>query len=301
MIPSSLFILMLTITALGSALFGLYGWRRRKRAEAGPLALAAAAVAIIAAGYAGELVSNQLATILQTVRLQYVGLVLLPVFWLWFALSYTGRDDLLDGPRRYGLLILPALTLALVLTSPAHDLVWQQITLTKHDRHVVFAPVYGPWFWVHTIYSYGLILLATWLLLNTALRTQRLFRRQALLLAVAALAPLLGNALYLLRIGPGKTFDLTPLFFGVSVVLVTLLTVRGRLLEIVPLARDLSFEQMRDGVIVLDPHGPHRRPQRYRTRAPWLDRARTAWTAAHYAAAQRRGYPHTLSGCARAR
>lgn len=253
--PSSLFILILAITAVGSGLVSLYGWRRRERAEASPLALAAATVAIIAAGYAGELASNQLTTILQTVRLQYVGIVLLPVFWLWFALSYTGHDALLDPPRRYGLLLLPSITLALVLTSPAHPLIWQQISLAQRNDLVIFAPVYGPWFWIHTIYSYGLILLATGLLLSTALRTQRLFRWQALLLAIAALAPLLGNALYLLRIGPGQIFDLTPLFFGLSIILVTLLTVQGRLLEIVPLARDLSFEQMHDGVVVLDPQG----------------------------------------------
>ncbi len=252
---SSLFILTLAITALGSGLVGLYSWRRRERAEAGPLALAAAAVAIIAAGYAGELASSQFATILRTVRLQYVGIVLLPVFWLWFALSYTGRDALLDPPRRYALLLLPAITLALVLTSPAHGLIWQQITLAQRDGLVIFDPVYGPWFWVHTSYSYGLILFASGLLLSTALRAQRLFRWQALLLAVAALAPLLGNALYLLRIDPGQTLDLTPLFFGLSVILVTGLTVRGRLLEIVPLARELSFEQMRDSVVVLDPQG----------------------------------------------
>ncbi|NWF79852.1 MAG: GAF domain-containing protein [Chloroflexi bacterium] len=252
---SSLFILILAITAVGSGLVSLYSWRRRERAEAGPLALAATAVAIIAAGYAGELASSQLATILRTVRLQYVGIVLLPVFWLWFALSYTGRDALLDPPRRYGLLLLPSITLALVLSSPAHPLIWQQVSLAQRNDLVVFDPVYGLWFWIHTIYSYGLILLATGLLLSTALRAQRLFRWQALLLATAALAPLLGNALYLLRIGPGQTFDLTPLFFGLSVILVTVLTVRGRLLEIVPLARDLSFEQMRDGVVVLDPQG----------------------------------------------
>jgi PAS domain S-box-containing protein len=251
----SAFILGLCATALMSSAVVVLSWRYRERPGANALGLIAGTVTLIAAGYAAELASGTLERILLAAYLQYIGIVLLPVFWLWFALNYTGRDAWLHTSHRYFLFIIPAVTLALVLTNTYHGLIWRQIALSTSGARVFFDPDYGPWFWVHTIYSYSLILPATGLLVFAAWRTHRHFRRQALVLTTAALAPLLGNALYLFRIGPGQTFDLTPLFFGLSVILVTLLVTRGRLLEVMPVARGLTFEQMRDGVVVLDPEG----------------------------------------------
>lgn len=244
---------VLVVTALTSSIVSLQSWRRRDRAWARPLSFAGIAVTIMAAGYAVELANPQLENMLLAVRFQYIGIVSIPVFWLWFALTYTGRSTMVDTSRHYALLIVPALTLMLAWTNDLHGLIWQSTAVTVNENGTFFAPTYGSWFWMHTLYSYSLILLATGFLMMTALRTHRLFRWQALMLVMAAVAPLLGNLLYLLRIGPGQFLDLLPIGFGISVLLVALLTMRGRLLEAIPLARTLTFEQMRDGVVVLDP------------------------------------------------
>lgn len=249
------FVLALTVTAIVSGLICIGSWRAHGRPGAVPLALAAAGVALFAAGYAAELVNSDPVLMLFWVRVQYIGIVVIPVAWLWLSLEYTGREHWFLAPQRYLLAIVPLVTLLLVWTNDQHGLIWQQTGLKQRGPITVFDPQYGAWFWVHTIFSYTAILLGSALLLRAVLRSHRLFRRQSLVLLLAMAAPLLGNALYLAEIGPGVYFDLTPLAFGFSVLLIAAAAGPVRLLEVSPLARDMIFAQLGDPVIVLDTQG----------------------------------------------
>ena len=110
----------------------------------------------------------------------------------------------------------------------------------------------GPWFWVHIIYSYGLLLIACGLLIRFALKAQRPFRRQAGLLVLAALLPWIGNIISVLKLNPLQGLDLTPLIFTSVGLIFTYSLFRMRLLKLIPVARDTVVERMHDGVIVVD-------------------------------------------------
>jgi len=53
-----------------------------------------------------------------------IGVVIIPVAWLLFSLESTGRDQYVQPRYVLLLLVVPAITVALALTSQSHDLLY---------------------------------------------------------------------------------------------------------------------------------------------------------------------------------
>jgi hypothetical protein len=67
-------------------------------------------------------------------KIGYAGTVAAPLAWAVFAVAYTGRDRWL-APRRLALVsVIPLVTLLLVLTNSAHQLVWSDPVLDRSGR-----------------------------------------------------------------------------------------------------------------------------------------------------------------------
>ena len=111
---------------------------------------------------------------------------------------------------------------------------------------------HGAGFWVHVSYSYLVILFGFILLAENLFQPHRLYWEQAAALMLSALLPWVGNWLFVADVTPGNNIDLTPFAFLGSVALLVWAVVRTRLLEIAPVARELVFGSMLDGVLVLE-------------------------------------------------
>jgi PAS domain S-box-containing protein len=81
------------------------------------------------------------------------------------------------------------------------------------------------------------------------LRKPDIYRGQMVTLLIGALAPWIGNGLFLAGFSP---IDLTPFAFSISGLTLAWGLFRFQLLDIVPIARDLVMESINDGVLVLD-------------------------------------------------
>jgi PAS domain S-box-containing protein len=240
---------LLFTAVLGSALAG-FAWRRRAIRGAFPLACLTAAVAEWSLGYALELSSLSLAAVALWAKVEYLGIVALPVTWLAFALEYTGRERWLL-PRRL-LLVIPVATLALVWTNESHGLIWSAVSFQDVGSLRLLQVSYGAWFWVHTAYSYLLLLAGTVLLVQSLLHSWSLYRRQAIVLLAGASVPWLANVLHLTGWHGLASLDITPFAFTVTGLMLSWALFHFRLLDVVPVARGALIERMEDIVIVLD-------------------------------------------------
>jgi diguanylate cyclase (GGDEF)-like protein len=72
------------------------------------------------------------------------------------------------------------------------------------------------------------------------------------LLFVAAMVPLLSTILYVSEVGCLKYIDLTPLTFAIIGALLTYALLKHRLVELTPIAANTIFENIQDGVLVLN-------------------------------------------------
>ena len=203
-------------------------------------------------GYALELSGVDLPTKIFWGQVQYAGIAIVPVAWLIFALHFTRRSHYLTRRNLIGLMFIPLLTLLVVWTNDNHGLLWKQTRLDSSGPFLALDVSYGTWFWVHLSYSYILLLLGTILLVNMLLRSIYLYRRQTMLLLAGALAPWLGNGLYIFGYSPVPNLDLTPFAFTFSGVVMGWAFYRYRLLHIRPIALQTVLESMSDSVIVID-------------------------------------------------
>jgi len=185
-------------------------------------------------------------------KIQYLGIVTLPITLLIFTLQYTGRGAWVR-PRNVILLsIIPIITLILAWTNEAHHLVWSRIWLDRSGLVPIGVYIHGPWSWVHAIYNYTLILLSTIWLARALLKSERIYRMQGLVMLTGTLIPSLANVMYHARIGPWPNLDLTPIAFNVTGLVLAWGLVRFRISDIVPVARETVFANIPDGVFVLD-------------------------------------------------
>jgi PAS domain S-box-containing protein len=247
--PFLIALIISSLIALGIALFAL---RRRYAVGAHPLIVLAIAIVIWAAGYAMELSQSDPAAMIGWARIEYLGIVLVPVAWFWYALQYTGHDRHMRPRQLAYLLVIPLLTTLVIWTNEAHGLFWSRIRFSALDTATILTPAFGTWFWIHTTYSYILVLSGAAMLVRLALRTHPLYRRQATVLVFGAMTPLIGNMGFLLFASQDRTFDITPMLFVISLLVVTWGLTREQLLETPPVARDLVIDQMRDGVVVIN-------------------------------------------------
>ena len=238
--------------AVVSAALVLFAWRRRPVPGATLFALLMLAVAEWSLGYALELGSADLPSQVFWARVEYLGIVTVPVTWLALVLQYTKRERWLT-PRNLALLAtVPLVTLLLAWTNDLHGLLWSEIRLDTSGSFSVLDLARGAWYWVNVVYAYLLLLLGTLLLIQALIRWPHLYRRQAGALLLGALAPWVGNALYVFGLSPFPHLDLTPFAFTLTGLAAAWGLFRFRLLDIVPVARDAVIESMSDGVIVLD-------------------------------------------------
>ncbi len=246
---------ILMVSAAFSAVLAGLAWRRRPTPGAAILTLLMLALANWSLAYALEMVSTDLATKLFWTRVQYLSILTVPTLWLIFVLQFSERKHWLTTGRLAALAIVPLLTSVLIWASKAQSWLYRAAVIVADGSFALLKVTYGPLFWAQATYNYTVFLLATMLVLIAFLRGGALQRAQNGALLVGALAPLIGNALYVFRLSPVPNVDLTPLLFIVTGLASLWALLRYRFLDLMPVARDALIENMTDGVVVIDGQG----------------------------------------------
>jgi PAS domain S-box-containing protein len=252
MVIGALPIILFLLGAAVLAVVNAFRATSRRIANARPFSLLMLATAWWSFGYAMELNSIDPEIMLLWAKVEYLGIVAIPPLWLLFAARYA--DDDLPVARHFwlSLSVIPLITFLLVTTNELHHLIWASVEVRTVDALRLLAVTRGLWFWVHTVFSYTLIVVGSMLLLRTVWNTAAIYRSQIVLLSASALVPLIGNVIFVTGLIPLSYLDPTPLLFALSGLLIIWGDNRSRLHAVVPIARGLVIEKMSDGVVVLN-------------------------------------------------
>ncbi len=235
----------------------LLAWREREEPGAKPLVAMLGGQIWWTATLIFKVQSGTLAGKLFWTNVSWVGVVIIPVAWLLFALEYTGRDEYLRWRYVGGLMVIPCVTILLALGGYA-DLIYAENRIVVYGGTALLVREPGPWFWVIAGYTYLLGLLGSIPLFGLIRGDALPFRGQSAALLVGTLAPLVGNALYVVGAVPVPGLDPTPIAFAVSGVAYLGALTRFQLLGTSPSpnwrARRLVFERMQEGALVVDRH-----------------------------------------------
>jgi signal transduction histidine kinase len=249
-----LFVVALLVTAAISSGISLQVWKRRTAPGSTLFGLLMVAIAFWSLVYSIQLASSQFETKVFLMKVTYIAIVVIPVLWLLFILTYTRRDQWLNGRNVAILFVLPVLTLAVIATNDFHGLFWSSIQQVEQNGMTWLAPVKERWFWIHTLYSYGFLGLGALIILYSLMGGAHLYEYQGWSLLAAFLVPMLGNASSILDLRPLPYLDITPFTFTISGLAITWGIYRYQLLDIIPAARDLVLDNIQEGIIVFDTH-----------------------------------------------
>ncbi len=200
-----------------------------------------------------KMAGGDLATKIFWRKMQYPGIVVLPVAWFAFAVLYTGREHWVNRRILTGLSIIPAITLGLVFTNGYHGLIWSEFTLNTTGPFAIMEETYGAWLWIFFGYAYALLfsgVLLFFIQIVTCSRTR--YRQQTSILLLGAIIPWVASALASLGLNPLLHFDLTLGALTMTNFIVAFNILHFRLGDVIPLAREVIIESMNDSVFILD-------------------------------------------------
>ena len=170
-----------------------------------------------------------------------------PLAFFIMTLQITDRQHWLSRKRVFLLCLIPLITVMLVWTNDLHRLIWQNLYLAAGGT---LTPQWGLWFWVHAVYSDGLLIVSVILIIRFWLGSAPLYGKHFKYLAFSMIFVMVVNAIYTLGIGP--IIDPTPVACGVANLFITWALFRNKLFNIMPIARTRILESMSDGIVVLD-------------------------------------------------
>lgn len=177
----------------------------------------------------------------------YIGTCFLPVCLFFTALIFTKTK--ISFKRSYLLLfIIPILTLLMVWTNNYHHLFYKNYSLNLSEQS------YGVYFYVHTIYTYGLLFISMAIILFASKKNSGFFSKQSLLILIGIAIPLLVNLLGYFGI-INITVFVTPISFTIGILFFAISILKFNFLSIAPIAIQKIVDRISDSYIVLNEDG----------------------------------------------
>lgn len=232
----------------------LSAWRNRDVPGTTAFLCLISAMALWAIAYGLQVGGATEQTKLFWANVNHIAVAAVPPAWLAFALQFTGRRHLLTT-RTVG--VLSAVSVAyvvLVWTNPQHRLIRELFGVHPVDGGslLLIDQIFGPAFWLHAVYGYGLMTVGTLLFAQLFVWTPRVYRRQVGLVLVGAIVPMATNVAFHADLYAPSGLDLTAFSFVVTGVLFFVALYRYQLLDLVPIARESVFDTLTEGIVVVD-------------------------------------------------
>jgi diguanylate cyclase (GGDEF)-like protein len=209
---------------------------------------------LYAFGYALELAGETVGWVLVTYRIQHLAIAFAPALIVLVAFEHGAPRLAASRALRTLLLGVSAAIYVVVATQPWHRLYHVDPRMDLSGPLPVITFERGPLYDVVVVYAALALLVATTLFVRVWRRSQGTERTGAAILVAASVLPWLGSVLYLTGRSPWG-IDTSPAFLVFTSALLYLGIVRDALVDVVPVARELVFERMRDAVVVVDPGG----------------------------------------------
>jgi diguanylate cyclase (GGDEF)-like protein len=185
-----------------------------------------------------------------------IGILSVPVHWLFFSLKYARLDDWLTRkPAQLLFWVIPFISFTLLASGQWFHLYYSSVQFASGIGGPLIisrGPMYYPAFTQAYILTLGGMVVMLWRLI----RSRHTYRRQMPYLTGAVLIPFIVNLVYQFNPGVLPLFDapvdLTPLSFTLTAVLLATSIFGLRLFDLIPIARDTVMEHIPEMVFVLD-------------------------------------------------
>ena len=174
----------------------------------------------------------------------YIGTCFLPVSIFFTGLIFANTK--ITFKKRYLLFfIMPILSLIILWTNDLHHLFY--ITYSTNLKDTVF----GPYFYIHSVYSYLCIFIGLLYLFIYSLKNSGFFSKQSLLILLGTLIPCVINILATSTI-LDSTIYVTPISFTFAILCYAFAIFKFNFLKVAPIALQRVVDRMSDCYLVIN-------------------------------------------------
>ncbi len=208
--------------------------------------------------YLGELLAGTRALTLTFARLEWLGVVVIPVAWTLFVIEYTGRGEYLTKLRIAGLSIIPALVGvgSLVIYDGG---IYRNITVSEYDSLSVLTGDKASLTLLFAVFTWLVVTASAILLIEFVVDRGTLYTKRALALIGAGTIPIFASVVDTFDLAGSEAFQLTPMTFALSSGLAALAIVEFDMFRSAPVPSHLAAETAvaagEDPTFVLDAGG----------------------------------------------
>lgn len=191
-------------------------------------------------------------------KLENIGIQIVPLLWFFFALKYTRLDKWLTRkPIQLLFWVIPIASLVYLFSENGFHFYYTAVRVASKTGGP-FIISRGPMYWIAFAQAYSLILGGMGVLVWRFIKSRLSYRRQTPYLLGAVLIPFILNIIYQLNPAILPVFpvpiDLTPLSFTITAILLAAGIFGLRMFDLVPIARDTVMEHIPEMVFVIDSH-----------------------------------------------
>ena len=185
-------------------------------------------------------------TVTSTISIMLIDLCYLSVCYVPVVILFLGKVlhdfDWRPELKHISLLIVPTISFMMVCTNPLHSLFFQHFSLYSSEA------VYGPYYYVHSIYSYSCILLGLIYIVLSTSRHSGILSKQFFLVLIGIVIPLAGNVLFSFGIA-NLSFSINSCLFTVATVCFSLAILKYHYITVTPIDMRQVVDLVSDGFL----------------------------------------------------
>lgn len=247
--PQVAYLLLIVATLFVLGATGGYAWRHR-RSPGGMRFLAFVAGGGAWAFLTGAMALADPATARIVLSVKYLAIGVATTSSFLFIAHRTGYLTELTRAQVAGIFLIPLI--GHVASFSDHAGMIRNVTFGRaYELTNTVSISFGPVYWLFTCYLYSLILTSIAFLFRARSHGGALERKQAVPLLLGVTAPLIANILLITGIAP-RAFDPMPFGIAVSAMCLWWGAFRGRILDLVPVARHVLTDSLPEGILILD-------------------------------------------------
>lgn len=202
-------------------------------------------VALILLFYFKDIILN-MDTLMYIDAISYISTCNLPVILFFISSIYENKETNLK--KYWYLFIIPILSIIIIFTNPLHHLFCKSYAINVADVQL------GPYFYVHMLYTYLLILVAFIKLIKTSISKAGFLSFGTILIILGACAPIIPNLLASLQLISMDTY-ITPISYLITAICFYISIFKLNSFDAVPIALKNIVDIMTDAFIVVEKDG----------------------------------------------
>jgi diguanylate cyclase (GGDEF)-like protein len=180
--------------------------------------------------------------------------MLIPVVWMLFILRFTGFADWINHQVKIGLALIPAGLGLLAVTNDLHHLVISNLNLVPGMGGAVFVFSPGAFGILYVLYIILILGASLLLLLRLTLEARPFYQKQAIALIAGPASGVIALFMFTTNLNPIAPYSPIPYIFALDTLLAAWGIFQLKIGDVLPVVREQVFDEMLDGVLIIDRH-----------------------------------------------